>query len=134
MPAARARLVLRANALFDFAAGLLLLSGTWDSLWETLDLPQGRPALFVQIGGAALWGFAYLLWRAAQREELRAPVALGAALADGLAALVILVWLVTDEAEHVGALGTTILIAVAVLLAAFAALKGRIASRPGAAR
>lgn len=61
MTAAQARQVLQANAVLDFVAGLLLLSGTWDGLWDALDLPQGRPALFMQVGGAALLGFAYLL-------------------------------------------------------------------------
>ena len=54
MTAVQARQVLRANAVFDFAAALLLLAGTWNGLWDALDLPQGEPALFVQVGGATL--------------------------------------------------------------------------------
>ena len=127
MTAAQARLVLQANAGFDLAAGLLLLMGTWDGLWDALDLPQGQPALFVQVGGAGLLGFAYLLWRAADESPLRAPVALAAAGADGLAALVVLVWLVTGELpDDVDALGTILLIALVVVLAVFAVLKARI--------
>ena len=134
MGVTQARTVLLANAVFDFGAGLLLLTGTWDGLWDALDLPQARPALFAQIGGAGLWGLAYAMWRAADQPPLRAPVAFGAALADGLAALVIVVWLVTGQLpDEVDALGTALLIVIAVVLVAFTALKFRIASeRPAA--
>jgi hypothetical protein len=129
MTATQARQVLLANAVFDLAAGLLLLTGTWDGLWDALDLPQGQPALFVQVGGAALLGWAYVLWRAADDPALRAPVALPAAVADGLAALVVLIWLVTGELpDDVDALGTILLIALVVVLGAFAVLKARIAT------
>lgn len=130
MTTAQARQVLRANAVLDFAAGLLLLAGTWDGLWDALDLPQAQPALFAQVGGAALLGFAYLLWRAADEPPLRAPVALAAAGADGLAALVVLVWLVAGLPGDVDALGTVLLIALLVVLGAFAVLKARIARAP----
>jgi hypothetical protein len=134
MTATQARQVLLANAVFDLAAGLLLLTGTWDGLWDALDLPQAQPALFVQVGGAALLGWAYVLWRAADEPPLRAPFALAAAVADGLAALVVVIWLVTGELpDDVDALGTILLIALVVVLGAFAALKARIArERPEA--
>jgi hypothetical protein len=134
MTATQARQVLLANAVFDLAAGLLLLTGTWDGLWDVLDLPQGQPALFVQVGGAALLGWAYVLWRAADEPPLRTPVALAAAVADGLAALVVVIWLVTGELpDDVDALGTILLIALVVVLGVFAALKARIATeRPEA--
>jgi ABC-type amino acid transport system permease subunit len=128
MTATHARQVLMANAVFDFVVGLLLLSGTWDGLWDALDLPQGQPALFVQVGGAALVGWAYLLWRAADAPPLRASAALAAAIADGLAALVILIWLVTGELpDNVDALGTILLILLIVVLGAFAVLKAGVA-------
>jgi hypothetical protein len=128
MTATQARQVLVANAVFDLAAGLLLLMGTWDGLWDALDLPQGQPALFVQVGGAALVGWAYLLWRAADEPPLRASVARAATLADGLAALVVLIWLVTGELpDDVDALGTILLIALVVVLGVFAVLKAGVA-------
>lgn len=130
MTAAQARYVLRANAVFEFAAGLVLLAGTWDGLWDALDLPQGQPALFVQVGGATLVGLAYLLWQSVGQPPLRAPVARAAAGADGVAALVVLVWLVTGLPEDVDALGTALLIALVVVLGAFAALKALIARAP----
>jgi hypothetical protein len=134
MTATQARQVLQANAVFDLAAGLLLLTGTWDGLWDALDLPQAQPALFVQVGGAALLGWAYVLWRAADEPPLRAPVALAAAVADGLGALVVVIWLVTGELPNdVDALGTILLIALVVVLGAFAVLKARVATeRPEA--
>ena len=128
MTATQARQVLRVNAVFDFAAGLLLLAGSWDGLWDTLDLPQAQPALFVQVGGAALVGWAYLMWRAADEPPLRASVARAASGADGLASLVVLVWLVTGELpDDVDTLGTILLIALVLVLGAFALLKAGIA-------
>jgi hypothetical protein len=128
MTAAQARQVLMANAVFDFIAGLLLLSGTWDGLWDALDLPQGKPALFVQVGGAALVGWAYLLWRASDAPPLRASVALAAAIADGLAALVVLIWLITGELpDDVDTLGIVLLIALFVVLDVFAVLSATVA-------
>jgi cytochrome bd-type quinol oxidase subunit 2 len=134
MTAARARQVLQVNAVLDFAAGLLLLAGTWDGLWDALDLPQGQPALFVQVGGAALVGWAYLLWRTAEEPSLRATVAPAAAGGDGLAAVVIVVWLVAGLPEEVDALGTILLIALAVVLGVFALLKVTLASERPEAR
>jgi hypothetical protein len=126
--AIQARQVLMANAVLDFVAGLLLLSGTWDGLWDALDLPQGKPATFVQVGGAALVGWAYLLWRAADAPPLRASVALAAAIADGLAALVVLIWLVAGELpDYVDTLGTILLIALVLVLGVFAVLNAGVA-------
>jgi hypothetical protein len=126
--ATQARQVLMANAVLDFLVGLLLLAGTWDGLWDALDLPQGKPALFVQVGGAALIGWAYLLWRAADAPPLRASVALAAAIADGLAALVVVIWLVAGELpDYVDTLGTILLIALALVLGVFAVLKAWVA-------
>jgi hypothetical protein len=128
MTATQARQVLMANAVFDLVAGLLLLMGTWDGLWDALDLPQGQPALFVQVGGAALVGWAFLLWRATDEPPLRASVAGAAAGADGLAALVVLVWLVTGELPNdVDALGTILLIALVLVLGGFAVLNAMVA-------
>jgi hypothetical protein len=127
MTGTQARQVLRANAVFDFAVGLLLLTGTWDGLWDALDLPQGQPALFVQVGGAALLGLAYLLWQSADQPSLRARVSHAAAGADGLAAVIVLVWLVTGELpDYVDAFGTILLIALVVVLGVFAVLKAGI--------
>jgi hypothetical protein len=98
-------------------------------LWDALDLPQGQPALFVQVGGAALVGWAYLLWRAAAAPPLRAAVGFAAAIADGLASLVVLIWLVTGELpDDVDTLGIILLIGLLVVFAVFAALNATVAS------
>jgi hypothetical protein len=133
MTATQVRQVFRADAVFDFAAGLLLLTGTWDDLWQdVLDLPQGRPAIFVQIGGATLLAFAYLLWRAADDEALRGPVAVAGVIANALGSAIVVIWLVSGRLPgNVDALGTAILIAIAVVTAAFAALEAQIARAPG---
>jgi len=75
MTAARLRIVFLFDAVYSVATGLLFLLGTWDGLYNALDLPQGQPAVFVQVGGALLWGFAYLLWLAARTPALMLPVA-----------------------------------------------------------
>jgi hypothetical protein len=99
-----------------------------DGLWEALDLPQAQPALFAQVGGAALLGLGYLVWRAADEPPLRPFVALAAAGADGLAAAIVLIWLVSGELpDDVDTLGTILLIALLVVLAALSALKAAIA-------
>lgn len=129
MNAAQTRGVLQAAAAFDFAAAVLLLAGTWDGLWDALDLPQARPALFVQLGGAVLLGLGYLEWRAADEAPIREPVARAAAGVDALAALIVLVWLVSGQLpDDVDALGTILLIALVVVLGAFAVLEARIAT------
>jgi hypothetical protein len=127
----RAGQLLRANAAFDLVAGVLLLTGTWDGLWDALDLPQGRPAFFVQMGGASLIGFAYLLWRAAEDTALRSSVAAGASVANALGALVGLVWLVSGELPgNVDALGHALIISLVVVMAAFAVGEAQIGRRP----
>lgn len=121
--------MLRANAAADFLAGLIMLSSTWNDLLDALDLPQAHPALLVQIGGAGLWGFAYLLWVAPRDAALTRQVSLGAAIADGLAAGVIAAWLIFSD-PAIGTQGEIELVVVAVVMAVFAVTKARIASRP----
>jgi carbon starvation protein CstA len=73
------------------------------------------------------------MWRTADQPPLRAPVAFGAALADGLAAIVIVVWLFSGKIDYLSTFGTALLIAIVVVLVAFTALKFRIANeRPAA--
>ena len=127
-----ARRVMTADAVFDALAGLLLLSGTWDGFFRLLDLPQPKPALLAQLGGAALLGFAYLLWVAARDRGVRPAVARAGALANGLGALVILVWFVFEEPD-VGPRGTVLLAVIGLLMAFFAFAQARMAGG-GAAR
>ena len=53
---------MRATAAATLAIAVILLLGTWDGLYEALDLPQALPALTTQLGGAAMLALAYLLW------------------------------------------------------------------------
>ena len=130
MTARRLRVVLLVDAAYSVAVGVLLLAGTWDGLWDALDLPQGRPALFVQIGGALLWGIAYLLWLAARTPSLMVPVARASALINALSGTVIAVWLIGGELD-IGTLGTVLLIAAAAFSVAFTVLYLMASIRPG---
>jgi hypothetical protein len=130
MTAQRLRVVLLVDAVYSVAVGFLLLAGTWDGLWDAVDLPQGQPALFVQIGGALLWGIAYLLWLAARTPSLMLPVARASALMNALSVVVIVVWLIAGDLD-IGTLGTVLLIAAAALSAAFTVLYLMASIRPG---
>ena len=121
--------ILRADAVFSFAVGILLLAGTWDGLYDTLDLPQARPAVFVQVGGALLIAFAYLLWKAPAEATMTREVALGAAVANGLAAIIIVLWLTAAE-TGIDTLGTVLLAVAAAVLAGFAVAEAAIARQP----
>ncbi len=121
--------ILRANAAFDFVVGLLLLAGTWDGLYDALDLPQARPAVFVQVGGALLIAFAYLLWRAPADTTLTREVSLGAAVANGLAVIIIVLWLTVAD-TGIDTLGTVLMAVAAAVLAGFALAEAAIARQP----
>lgn len=127
MSASQVRGVLRVDALFEVVAGLLLLSGTWDGLYDFLDLPQAKPALLVQIGGAGILAPAYLLWVAPDRPALVRLIAGTTAAANALAALIIAIWLIFEDLG-IGTGGTVLLAAAAAVLAIFALLEWRIAS------
>jgi hypothetical protein len=90
---------LRARALLDVAIGILLLAATWDGLYDALDLPLPRPELYAQIAGAALLGFAYLLWIAPRSEAVTQAVTLAAAIGNALSAVILLVWLVRGDVD-----------------------------------
>jgi hypothetical protein len=114
--------VLRADAVFDAAMGLLLLAATWDGLYEALGLPVARPALYAQLAGGLLLAYAYLLWLGDDRRRLAAVTA----TVNALAVLVLAIWLLSGE---LGAetLGEVILWLAAAVLALFALLEFRLA-------
>lgn len=130
----RAGTVLRLSAVLTFGLGALLVMGSWDGLYDPLDLPQALPALLAQVGGVALTAMAFLLWRAATAlGELRQVVAAAAAMAHGGAALVIAAWLLFRGKIdlEVGTQGIVELIVAAVVLGALALAETAIArSRP----
>lgn len=120
MSTARLRILFLVDAVYSVGTGLLLLSGTWDDLWDTLELPQGRPALFVQLGGAVLLGVAYLLWLAARTPALMLPLARASAIMNGLSVGVIVAWLI--HGIDLDTLGELELIATAALMSVFTVL------------
>ena len=134
MTADRARTVLRTDAVVDLLVGVLFILGTWDGLYEALDLPQGVPAIFVQVGGALSIAWAYLLWTAAATPALARLVAGAGALANALAAVIIAAWLIfRDKPDlEVGTQGIVELIVVVLVLAGFAVAEAVIArNEPG---
>jgi hypothetical protein len=117
---------LRVASVVTALLGALLLLGTWDGLYDRLDLPQALPALAPQLGGVALFSLAFMQWSAASTAALRGPVALaGAGFYLGSAA-VIAAWLIfKDKIDlRVGDTGWAILIVIAVV---FALLGGALA-------
>ena len=121
MTAARLRVVFLFDAIYSTAIGVLFLAGTWDGLYNALDLPQGQPAIFVQVGGALLWAFAYLLWLASRTPALMLPVARASALGNAISTVILIVWLIHGKLG-IGTLGDAILIANAAITAALALL------------
>jgi hypothetical protein len=119
---------LRAAAAASLVLALYLLLSSWDGLYETLDLPQGLPALTAQIGGAGMLGLAYLLWAAAARPELAPIAARGGAIAHGAAAVVIALWLIFRDKPDIGVetAGIVILVVAAVTLGALAIAQARV--------
>jgi hypothetical protein len=120
---------LRLAAAAALLIGALLLLASWDGLYDTLDLPQPLPALTAQVGGAALFGLAYLLWRSASRTELVGVAAATGAIAQGGGALVIAAWLIFRDQEQLGidTLGTVVLIVTAPVLSLLALAQIRFA-------
>ena len=124
----REDVVLRADAVLDVALGALLLLAPWNALYESLDLPQADPALYAQVAGGLLVAFGYLLWIAPRETHLTRGVAAAAALANAAGTVVLAAWLLLGDLG-LGALGVTLLAALAVALAAFAAAEALVASR-----
>jgi hypothetical protein len=127
---AQLRTVFWVDAAFSTAAGLLFIAGTWDGLYDALDLPQGRPAIFVQTGGAVLLGVAYLLWLGTRTPALMLPLARASAIMNALAAAQIIAWLI-HGGLHIGTLGNVELAAAAAGMTVFALLYLRAGVRPG---
>jgi hypothetical protein len=117
---------LRVASVVTVLLGALLVLGTWDGLYDRLDLPQALPALGPQLGGVALLSLAFLQWSAASTDALRQPVALAAAAFYLISAGVIAAWLIFKDKVDlgVGDTGWAILIVTAVV---FALLGGALA-------
>ena len=125
----RVRTILRLDAILALLVGVLFMLGTWDGLYDALDLPHGVPAIFVQVGGALSIAWAYLLWTAAATPALARVVAGAGALANALAAVILAGWLIFRDKPDlkVGTQGIVELIVAAVVLAGFAVAEAAIA-------
>jgi len=113
----------RVAAAVSAVLGVVFLSGTWDGLYDSLEIPQAQPALGPQIGGMALLGLAFLLWSAAGTAELKRPVAIAGVLFYLGAAVLIASWLIfRDQIDlEIGDAGEVVLIVAAVLFAVLGA-------------
>lgn len=120
---------LRADALFDAGMGLLLLAASWDALYEALGLPVAEPAMYAQVAGGLLLGYAYLLWSGASGPGVR-RLAGSTAAVNVAGVLVVGAWLVAGELDA-ERLGQVILWAAVAALAAFAVAEVGIARREG---
>lgn len=118
------------DAAFSVLTGALFLAGSWDGLYDALDMPQGKPALFVQIGGALLLGVAYLLWLGARTPALMLPLARASALMNGLSLVAVVAWLI-HGGLGIGTAGKVALAAAAAGMAALAGLYLLAGLRPG---
>jgi hypothetical protein len=130
MTAERLRVVFWVDAVYSTVPGFLFLAGTWNGLYDALDLPQAHPAIFIQAGGAVLWGVAYLLWLGTRTWALMLPLARASAVMNALGAGVVIVWLIHGHLG-IGTLGKVELAAVAALMAAFTAAYLTAGIRPG---
>ena len=117
------RATLRSDAVLLFVVALLLLASTWTALYDALGLPLSEPELYAQLAGAVMLAVAYLLWIAPRDTRLTQAVAASAALGNGLSAAILLIWLGSDRVD------SALLWLFVPVLAAFAALEGRIAAR-----
>ncbi len=120
MTADRLRAVFWIDAVYSALMGTLFLSGTWDGLYDALDLPQGRPMILVQAGGAVLLGVAYLLWLGTRTPALMLPLARASAIMNALSVAVLVAWLI-HGGLGIGTLGKVELVAAAVLMSGFTA-------------
>jgi hypothetical protein len=127
MRARQARRVLRTDALLDIGLGAFLLLGAWDDVYAAVGLPAPEPAIFAEIGGALLFGFAYLLWVAPDYAVLARRIAEASALANGLASALIALWL-ASRPDDVQLIGWVLMAGLTVALAVLAWLEARISS------
>jgi hypothetical protein len=119
----------RVAAVISALVGALLILGSWDGLYDELDLPQALPALGPQIGGIGLLALAFLLWSAAPNPELRRPVAIAGVLFYLGSAILIGSWLIFRDKPDlgIGDGGWAVLIVTAVVLAGLGAALARAA-------
>jgi hypothetical protein len=117
----------RLAAVISAIVGALFVLGSWDGLYDELDLPQALPALGPQIGGIGLLALAFLLWSAGSTPELRRPVAIAGGLFYLGSAVLIASWLIfRDKPDlEIGDSGWVVLIVTAIVFAGLGAAIAR---------
>jgi hypothetical protein len=122
-------LLLRIDAVSNASLAAFFLAASWDDLFDFFGLPLPQPAYYAQLLGAALVAVAILEWALASTNAARA-VGTAVAVGSGLAALILVVWLVSGETgadPH----GVAVLWFSAGFLAAAAAIHVLVLSRAG---
>lgn len=119
------RVLLRVDAAVNAAAGLLLLSASWGDLYQALDLPVARPAVYAQMAGVLLLGLAYLLWVSPVHRGMTRPVGTMAAAVNVAGAGLIVAWL-TVGGLHPEPVGRVLLIGFAAVLIVLAVAVGSV--------
>jgi hypothetical protein len=127
MRARQARRVLHLDAVLGAGVGALFLLSAWDDLFLALGLPPPEPAIFAELAGVLLLGFAYLLWVAPDYAVLARRVTEVAALSNAIAAALIALWL-ASRPDGLELLGGVLMGALAVALAVLAWMEARITS------
>ena len=121
MSAERLRIVFWVDAVVTAISGVILALGTWDGLYNALDLPQAKPAIWTQVAGTFMLGVAYALWLATRTPALMLPLARAGAIMAGLSAAVIVAWLIKGGLG-IGRQGKVELIVIAVAMAVLTVL------------
>lgn len=122
------RAVLFFDALFDLMLGIVLLISPFATFYAALQLPQPQPALYGQLLGVGMIGFAALMGRAAFQGALTVPVARIVGWVNLASALLIGGWLMFFQLPVQGA-GRIWLPVLAVMLGFFAVLQLPLAAR-----
>ncbi|TMS58799.1 hypothetical protein MW7_008850 [Imbroritus primus] len=116
------RVILLLDAVLQVLVGIILLLAPMQSIYAGLQLPQPAPALYGQMLGVLLIGFAWLLARAAFNGHMTAPVASVTGNVNLACAVLIIVWLVFFDLPVSGA-GRIWLPVLAAVMALFAAVE-----------
>jgi hypothetical protein len=103
---------------------LFLLAATWDGLYRWLGLPLPDPPWFAQLLGAALLAVALAEWATAGRPGQR-EVSRAVAVGNVIAAVVLVVWLLTGD-SGADTHGQVLLWTIAASLALEAGLHARV--------
>jgi hypothetical protein len=127
-PYERARWLLRADAAFEIALGLPLVTGRRSGLLDVLELPAPASERLAVAFGGALLPFAGVLW--ASSEQPRRDPLLGLAAVNLATGAAFAAWLLRRRSDA-GPAATAAIGATAAGLVVLAAAEARVAPRLG---